>query len=205
MSLIPSQPDFRILFESAPGLFLVLAPDVPRYTILAVSDAYARITMTRREEILGRGIFDVFPDNPADPQASGVRNLAASLTRVVETRTPDAMAVQKYDVRRTAEAGGGFEERWWSLVSSPVSDESGALRYIIHRVEVDLSRGAAALLWGALGGRRCSRGSCSRVEYRLKCSGCGQATGRRYPPCRDLESEPCVERREAYFESHSKE
>ena len=73
-------PDFRVLFESAPGLYLVLAPD-PAFTIVAVSDAYLRATMTRREQILHRGIFDVFPDNPDDPQATGTRNLRASLER----------------------------------------------------------------------------------------------------------------------------
>jgi len=41
------RPDFRGLFESAPGLYLVLAPE-PAFHILAVSDAYLRATMTDR-------------------------------------------------------------------------------------------------------------------------------------------------------------
>ena len=128
-------PDFRLLFESAPGLYLVLRPDAPRYTIVAVSDAYARATMTQRERILGRGLFEIFPDNPADPEASGVRNLSASLGRAISTGASDAMAVQKYDVRRPQEQGGGFEARWWSPVNSPVFDGEGTLVYLIHRVE----------------------------------------------------------------------
>jgi len=56
--------DFRALFESAPGLYLVLDPE---FTIVAASDAYLAATMTKRDEIVGRGIFDVFPDNPNDP------------------------------------------------------------------------------------------------------------------------------------------
>jgi signal transduction histidine kinase/ActR/RegA family two-component response regulator len=91
--------------------------------------------MTRRDEILGRDIFDVFPDNPDDPAATGVSNLRASLERVRQRRAPDTMAVQKYDIRRPAEEGGGFEERHWSPVNSPVLDERRKLRYIIHRVE----------------------------------------------------------------------
>ncbi|HEV3256911.1 MAG TPA: PAS domain S-box protein, partial [Gemmataceae bacterium] len=50
---------FKALFEAAPGLFLVLTPDLK---IVAVSDPYLRATMTKREEILGRGLFEVFPD-----------------------------------------------------------------------------------------------------------------------------------------------
>src|SRR5262245_56582436 len=71
--------DFRTFFELAPGLYLVLAPDAPRYSIVAMTDAYARATLTQREKILGRGMFDVFPDNPDDPNATGARNLRASL------------------------------------------------------------------------------------------------------------------------------
>jgi signal transduction histidine kinase len=125
-------PDFRALFESSPGLYLALAPDL---SIIAVSDAYLRATMTVREDILGRGIFDVFPDNPDDPATSGARNLRASLERVRSEHLADAMPVQKYDIRRPESEGGGFEERFWSPVNSPVLDGDGKLLYIIHRVE----------------------------------------------------------------------
>ncbi len=128
----PQSPDFRALFESAPGLYLVLTPNLK---IVAASDAYLRATMTKREEVLGRGIFEVFPDNPADPTATGVRNLNASLERVLRNKNPDAMAVQKYDIRRPEAKGGGFEERYWSPVNSPVFGPGGEVAYIIHRVE----------------------------------------------------------------------
>jgi signal transduction histidine kinase/ActR/RegA family two-component response regulator len=124
--------DFQLLFESAPGLFLVLDPDL---RIVAVSERYLRATMTDPDEILGRGIFDVFPDNPDDRDASGVGHLRASLERVLRDGVADAMAVQKYDIQRPADDGGGFEARWWSPVNSPVFGAGGQLRYIIHRVE----------------------------------------------------------------------
>jgi signal transduction histidine kinase len=125
-------PDFQALFESAPELYLVLTPAL---TIVAVSDAYLKATLTKREEILGRGLFEVFPDNPDDPTATGVRNLSASLDRVLTNRVPDTMAVQKYDICRPDSEGGGFEERYWSPVNSPVLGTDGKVAYIIHRVE----------------------------------------------------------------------
>ena len=124
-------PDFRKLFESAPGLYLVLTEAL---AIVAVSDNYLRATMTKREEILGRGLFDVFPDNPADLTATGVSNLLSSLNRVMENRVADTMAVQKYDIRRPASEGGGFEERYWSPINFPVLGPNGEIIYIIHRV-----------------------------------------------------------------------
>jgi signal transduction histidine kinase len=122
--------DFRSLFEAAPGLYLVLTPEL---RIVAASDAYLRATQTRREEIVGRDVFEVFPDNPDDPAATGVRNMRASLDRVLRSGAPDAMAVQKYDIRRAE--GGGFEEHYWSPVNSPVRGADGRVAYIIHRVE----------------------------------------------------------------------
>jgi signal transduction histidine kinase/CheY-like chemotaxis protein len=132
----PANPkvDFRALFEGVPGLFLVLDVD-PDFTILAVSDAYLAATMTRREQIVGRHLFDVFPDNPNDPNPTGERNLRASLERVIRERRPDAMATQKYDIRRPDSEGGGFEERYWSPLNSPVLNERGEVSCIVHRVE----------------------------------------------------------------------
>jgi len=126
-----SAPDFRALFESAPGQYLVLTP---WYQIVAVSDAYLRATLTTRAGILGRGLFDVFPDNPDDPGATGVRNLGASLRRILDTKRP-ALRVQKYDIRRPDAEGGGFEARYWSPVNSPVLGPDGEVAYIIHRLE----------------------------------------------------------------------
>jgi len=54
---------------------------------------------------------------------------------VLRTRKADTMAVQKYDIRRPESEGGGFEERYWSPVNSPVTGPGGEILYIIHRVE----------------------------------------------------------------------
>lgn len=126
------EPDFRALFEAAPGLYLVLDPHL---RVVAVSEAYAAATKTRREAILGLGLFEIFPDNPDDPGTEGVRNLRASLQRVLQTGAPDAMPIQKYDIRKPAEEGGGFEERFWSPINVPVKGADGGLAWIIHRVE----------------------------------------------------------------------
>ena len=124
-----SRARLQSLFESLPGLYLVLTPDLK---VVSASDAYLKATMTTREKIIGRGLFEVFPDNPDDPGATGTSNLRASLNRVLQNAAPDTMAIQKYDVRRP---DGVFEERFWSPVNSPVLGEGRRIEYIIHRVE----------------------------------------------------------------------
>ncbi len=120
--------DFKAVFESTPGLFLLLSPDL---IIQAVSDEYLAATMTRRDDILGRPLFDVFPDNPNDPTANGVSNLRQSLNTVLRTKAAHAMPAQKYDIRR---ADGTFEERFWDPINKPVLNAQNELVYIIHNV-----------------------------------------------------------------------
>jgi PAS domain S-box-containing protein len=88
--------------------------------------------MTERSTIVGRGLFEVFPDNPDDPGATGVFNLRSSLEFVLKHSTPHTMAVQQYDIRRP---DGTFEERFWSPMNKPVFDDQQKIAYIIHRVE----------------------------------------------------------------------
>ncbi len=121
--------DYRAVFDAVPGLYLLLDRD---FTIVAPSAAYCRATLTDANAIRGRGLFDVFPDNPGDPNADGVRNLKASLLRVLDLKRPDAMAVQKYDIRTP---DGSFEERYWSPLNTPVLSDDGQVAFIIHRVE----------------------------------------------------------------------
>lgn len=121
-------PDYRRLFEATPEPYVVLTPD---FTIVAANDARLRATMTTREAVIGRKLFDAFPDNPDDLGATGVSNLRASLARVLERAQKDAMPIQKYDIPHP---DGGFEERYWAPLNVPVLDDCGKVAFIIHCV-----------------------------------------------------------------------
>ncbi|AKJ29856.1 chemotaxis protein methyltransferase CheR [Caldimonas brevitalea] len=118
------------MFEATPASCLVVAPD---FHIVAVTDAYLAATSRVRAELLGRHIFDAFPDNPDDPASSGVKNLRSSLERVLRDGVRDTMAIQKYDIPVVDDET--FEERYWSPVNTPVFDAQGRLTHVIHRVE----------------------------------------------------------------------
>ncbi|MFE9637291.1 PP2C family protein-serine/threonine phosphatase [Streptomyces sp. NPDC006463] len=126
-----TQIDYQSLFAATPSPYLVLDPDL---MIVDVNDAYLRATARSRQELVGRYLFDAFPDNPGDPKGDGVRNLGASLHRVMRSKDPDTMAVQKYDIPVMSQPGT-FEERWWSPINTPVFGPGGEVAWIIHRVE----------------------------------------------------------------------
>jgi signal transduction histidine kinase len=124
-----SEDDFQAVFRASPDILLLLTPD---FHMVDVSDVRVRATMTPREDIVGRYLFDVFPDNPDNEDAIGKTNLRDSLMRVLQTRQPHEMALQRYDLARP---DGTFEERYWRPLNVPVLGAHGAVRYIIHRVE----------------------------------------------------------------------
>ena len=130
----PGEVDYRLIFDATPAPYLLLATDTPRFTIVGVNDAYLAATGTRREIIVGQGLFEVFPDNPNDPTATGVSDLRASLERALRDRQPDVMGLQKYDIP-LRDQPGAFEIRYWSPINTPVAGPDGAIVNIIHRVE----------------------------------------------------------------------
>ncbi|HWJ29050.1 MAG TPA: PAS domain-containing protein, partial [Flavisolibacter sp.] len=116
-----------------PGCHLILLPDAPQFTIIAATTAYLQATFTERSSILGKGLFEVFPDNPTLAAATGVKNLSASLHWVLKHKKAHHMEDQRYDVRRPQT--GDFEYKVWRPMNKPVLSGSGEIRYIIHTVE----------------------------------------------------------------------
>jgi PAS domain S-box-containing protein len=127
------QAHFRSLFESLPGSYVVLTPN--DYEIVAASDAYLAATRTTRATLIGRRLFDVFPDDPAQPSNSSIATLRASLARVVTERCVDVIGVHRFPVRQFEGGDDLFEDRWWSPVSAPVIGVDGKVAFIIHRAE----------------------------------------------------------------------
>ncbi len=122
---------FQPEFDGSPHPYMLLDPG-PGLCIVDVNDAYAAATLIQRSDVVGKSLFEVFPDNPDDPLADGVSNLYSSLRIVGETVRAHAMAIQRYDIRNP---DGVFVERHWQPINSPIHDTAGRLVYLLHHVE----------------------------------------------------------------------
>jgi PAS domain-containing protein len=122
---------FQPEFDASSHPYMLLDP-APRLHIVDINDAYAQATFTSRNDVVGRSLFEIFPDNPDHELADGVSNLYASLRTVVKTGQPHVMAIQRYDIR---DPQGQFIERHWQPVNSPIQDQDGILIFILHHVE----------------------------------------------------------------------
>jgi PAS domain S-box-containing protein len=115
----------------ATGNYL-LSP-TPEAIILAVNDAFLATASRAREELLGLSVFAAFPENPDDPQDTGVSALRDSILRVLASGKPDALPLQRYPIWVTTPEGGKrYEERFWSALNTPVFGPGGELICISH-------------------------------------------------------------------------
>lgn len=131
---ITATAQLQAFFEALPGKFLVV--DAENLSIIAASDDYLKVTQRKRDELKGRPLFEAFPGDPNDPSSKdGLSVLRRSFRRVVETGLTDTMGVQRYPIPVENAAGTQFEERFWSIVNSPIKGGDGRVTYVIHRVE----------------------------------------------------------------------
>lgn len=119
--------DFRKLFESAAGLYVVFDREL---RIVAASDAYLRATGTRREQVVGQTLFDAFPENP-HAQESAHQLAREMYGRVFAGGPPESLSMKRYDVPRKE---GGYEERYWDVETTPVPAADGRVAYVMSRL-----------------------------------------------------------------------
>ncbi len=115
-------------FDASPNAYVVLTPEL---TIAGMNAAYLTVTGARRDDIIGRSIFDVFDGGGGDAGAESVRQLRASMERVLRTGQRDHLALIEYLVE-TPGADGVTERRFWSATHAPIVDDAGAVRYILQ-------------------------------------------------------------------------
>ncbi len=123
--------DYEAVFQGLPGMVALLTPEL---VYVDANEDFQRLSGRTRAQLVGRYIFDVFPDNPNDPAATGMRDVRASMLRVVATGERDTMALQRYDVEDPLQPGH-WEERYWSPINAPVLGPDGRVAFVLHRVE----------------------------------------------------------------------
>jgi signal transduction histidine kinase/ActR/RegA family two-component response regulator len=123
---------FEAVFNSSPIGHYLLSP-TPEAIILAVNDSFLKASGRTREELVGVSLFVAFPRNPDDPADTGETVLRRSLARVVATGQPDRLPAQRYPIPVVLPNGEtGFEERFWTAVSTPIFGDDGAIMCISH-------------------------------------------------------------------------
>jgi hypothetical protein len=119
--------DLKAVFPFLPGNNVLVLPDKPLFTIVGVSDAYLKTTGRTRDVLIGKGLFEVFPNNPYDANKVSEKTVRASLEYALHHKEPHQLPMQRYDV---ANSNNVFEERYWKATNKPVLSDSGEVLYL---------------------------------------------------------------------------
>ncbi|MFC7493902.1 MULTISPECIES: PAS domain-containing protein [unclassified Nocardioides] len=120
----------RMAFRASAAPYLLVDTD---FRIRAANAAYERATLQAASDMVGEFMFEVFPDNPATPEARGVERLGQSFEQALVSGVPDRMALQRYDVRDPVT--GTYVDKSWLPTNSPIRDPDGRTVGVLHHVE----------------------------------------------------------------------
>ncbi|MET0402786.1 MAG: PAS domain-containing protein, partial [Cystobacter sp.] len=126
--------DSQKLFDSAPAPLMVLDREL-KY--VAANQAYLTATSLRRDDIIGRNVFEVLPQDTEPVGPERPRTLRDSLERVLTSRMPDLLAMQVQPISLTTDQGPVLEQRVWTYSHKPLLDAAGDVAFILqHAVDV---------------------------------------------------------------------
>jgi len=130
---IPIKNTYLSIFKAIPLPAILIRANAPDFTVENANDAYTKNSGKSIEELVGGNLFELFPDNPNDPDSNSVKSLANQLHTVIETGRENSKNLQRYDL----EVGdtGIFQERYYNYTLTPFFDENGDLDYILQVVE----------------------------------------------------------------------
>lgn len=98
---------------------------------VAVNRAYCAIAGRGAEDMIGRVIFDVFPEH--EPVPEGAPGLRQSLELALSTGCPHSVPLLRYDVAVTD--GGPMVERYWHVSNIPIPAADGTPWLVVNNPE----------------------------------------------------------------------
>ncbi|PPB49282.1 hypothetical protein C4K88_11400 [Arthrobacter pityocampae] len=121
----------RAIFEATASAYSLMDPE---YVILAVNPAFVDLVGISAADLVGRQAFEVFIEDSSQSQEHPARRMRESLDRVKSTGQSDSLLLLRFDIPDPARPGG-FLERYWSPVNSPVLDGEGRVVALLQEVQ----------------------------------------------------------------------
>ncbi len=114
--------NFEAILMDAPVPMMVLDRQLK---FVMANDAYLAMVSKAKDELIGRYVFDVFPEEPDRVEA-----MVEIFQKVFEGERP----VFK-EIPFTLEVGGKQVEHWWTASHAPVPGADGLIKYLVQYSE----------------------------------------------------------------------
>lgn len=120
------------IFDASPLPSLLILADEPRFTLVTANPAYLKVTNSKKEDLIGKGLFEAFPAE-ANQEDGNVEKLKAAIQRVLDSKEKYKAPIQKYKIplRGTDE----YMDIYWDPMFTPIFDEKGEITHILHSTE----------------------------------------------------------------------
>ncbi len=104
------------------------------HRFIEVNQAYTDMIGRSRGELVGRFVFEAFPENPGLVVEAPASGLVASLEKVAATGLTERMPVLRFDIANEA---GDVDERFFNVSNIPIFDDDGTVAMVlVHAEEV---------------------------------------------------------------------
>lgn len=123
------QLDYKKIFDLMPDPYWVISANPPVFTVLEVNDAHNQVSKLKRKDIIGKPLFEVYPDKSKKFLTTGINDVELSLLRVIETRKSDVMDTIQYSLKQP---DGPQGLHYWQPVNVPILDEKGDVEFIVQ-------------------------------------------------------------------------
>jgi PAS domain-containing protein len=116
-------------FSDAETMCMLIDPG-PGLVIIDINAIFERQVGVRRDAVIGKPLFEAFPENPNVADANRVDAVYRALRATGETARPQTVPVRRFDIRNAA---GEWQERYWQATYTPIFDTAMRLAFILQQ------------------------------------------------------------------------
>jgi PAS domain S-box-containing protein len=127
---MPPLENIASVFKASTTPTLIIIPDAPTFTIAHANNAYLEITGSRLENIVGRGLMEVFPERNDESAAKRKKTLRTGLEHALILKKAHKGRLTRYDIANVTT--GKLETRFWNTDTYPILTDDNEVEYIVH-------------------------------------------------------------------------
>jgi PAS domain S-box-containing protein len=122
--------NFKLVFEKQPGQNVLLLPDAPQFTVVALSDEYRSAARVPQEKFEGHSFAEVLMEDSRHLQEENIIPVLDSLHHVHIHKQAHSVTFEIYDHDTTY----GLTPGHYRILNTPILSSEGELTYIIHNI-----------------------------------------------------------------------
>ena len=127
--------DLAMAFDASPNPYMLVTPDL---RCAGANKAYLTAVGATREALIGQHLFEMLGSDPGGEAPENVRQVKASLERVLATGEPDHLALIRFSIPSVDTSGQlVHRDRRWSVTHTPLKNDAGEVMYVLqHTTDV---------------------------------------------------------------------